>query len=46
MRASDDSAKLHISFNPDSSRPMVQLYGNPQGLRQLAMELLRIAEDC
>ena len=44
MTESEADPKLHVSFNPDSSRPMVQLYGNPQGLRLLAGELLKIAD--
>ena len=44
MKDSTDNAKLHVSFTPDSSRPMVQLYGNPDGLRKLAAELLKIAD--
>ncbi len=43
MNPAEAGPKLHVNFSPDSSRPMVQLYGNPQGLRQLAHELLRIA---
>jgi hypothetical protein len=38
------SAKVFASFSPDSDRPMVMIYGNPEGLRRLANKLIEFAD--
>ena len=38
------TAKLFASFSPDPDRPMLMIYGNPEGLKSLADELINYAE--
>ncbi len=38
------TARLFASFSPDPDRPMVQIYGNTEGLNSLASKLIEFAE--
>lgn len=38
------NAKVFASFSPDPDRPMVMIYGNPAGLKELASRLIEYAE--
>jgi hypothetical protein len=38
------TARVFASFSPDADRPMVMIYGNPEGLKGLALKLIEYAE--
>lgn len=38
------TARVFASFSPDPDRPQIMIYGNPEGLKNLAQKLIEYAE--